>query len=177
MTREDEIRERLVKATPGPWERGNRFLIAGCISRFGKNKCAYCTRHGRPIWTGRRDINGIMMQAHVHFTETPWSESGIYHYDGDGGLSQIVVDTEEYGLVDAPDAILIANAPSDLTYLLDQLAALQARVDAAVEHCSNKNGLVPKLGFGREGTAWAQGVFETRDELLALLTNTEQGRN
>lgn len=50
------------------WIIGDRWLIAGVMpALFGEGCCAYCKKLGAPFWTGRRDINGARMSAHVHF--------------------------------------------------------------------------------------------------------------
>lgn len=56
--------ELLAAATPGPWEAGDVFATAGVIYEDGT--CAYCEQLAEPIWTGRLDINGTVMDAHVH---------------------------------------------------------------------------------------------------------------
>ena len=122
MTRLEEIEARLNAATPGPWEYGDRYSICGVMPRmFGEGKCSSCSRHGEPDWVGRLDINGTKMLAHVHIMDKPWSHSSIVHYDGNGNLYSVVIETDEYGLMDATDAQLIANAPADLRYLLERV--------------------------------------------------------
>ena len=127
MTRIEEIRARLEAATPGPWECGDRYHVAGVLpARFGEGKCAYCSRMGEPEWAGRRDINGTKMLAHVHITDEAWSPYGIYAYPEPGSPYCVVVETDEYGLISDIDATFIAHARDDVPYLLDQLAVAEA---------------------------------------------------
>jgi hypothetical protein len=73
---------------------------------------------GEPQWSGRRDINGKTMTAHVHIADKPWCGAGIYSYDGNGHLFTVVIDTEEYGLMEQADADFIAHSRDDIEYLL-----------------------------------------------------------
>ena len=131
MTRLEEIEARLNAATPGPWEYGDRYSICGVMPRmFGEGKCSSCSRHGEPDWVGRLDINGTKMLAHVHIMDKPWSHSSIVHYDGNGNLYSVVIETDEYGLMDTADAAFIAASRTDVPYLLNLVASLTAERDA-----------------------------------------------
>ena len=126
MTRIEEIRARLEAATPGPWEHGERYHICGVMAeKFGEGRCSSC-RRGEPAWAGTRDINGKKMLAHVHAVEEPWHKNNIVYYDGNGNLFHVVIETDEYGLMESGDADFIAHAREDVPYLLDQLAAAEA---------------------------------------------------
>ena len=124
-----EIEARLEAATPGPWEHGDRYFVCGVMPKmFGEGKCSSCVRHGEADWVGRLDINGKKMLAHVHIMDKPWSRAGIVHYDGNGNLYSVVIETDEYGLMDDADAALIASAPTDLRYLLERVRELEQMV-------------------------------------------------
>lgn len=60
------------------WEIGDHYGIGGLKpSMFGEGKCAHCSKVGATlIWEGRRDINGTVMDAHVHRYEQPWWGDG-----------------------------------------------------------------------------------------------------
>jgi hypothetical protein len=87
MTREDEIRERVAKATPGPWV---------AIKQAGKDEGAYTIATDRKFGCS--------------FVEV-W-----------GDLSP------QPGKQEA-NAILIANAPADLAYLLGENERLRRQID------------------------------------------------
>lgn len=133
-----EIARRAEKATTGPWEYGDRQMVAGVMSeRYGEGKCAYCN-HGEPSWIGKRSINGSRMLAHVHTAEEPTYRAGILALRESGSWS-VVIETDEYGLMCEADGEFIAHARADIPFLLTQLATvtkaadeLQARVDAAL---------------------------------------------
>jgi len=77
--------ERLARAsTGGAWEVGHRWMIAGCLSEDG---CAVC-HLGAPDWTGRLDINGTVMPAHVHRRDEVYG-TDITSYDGAGTLLEV----------------------------------------------------------------------------------------
>ena len=134
MSRISEIEARLEAATPGPWEYGDRYSVCGVMPQmFGEGKCSSCARHGEADWVGRLDINGKKMLAHVHIMDKPWSPNGIVHYDGNGNLYSVVIETDEYGLMDDADAALIASAPADLRYLLERVRELEAAAKACID--------------------------------------------
>lgn len=114
----EELRDLSDAATPGPWEVGDPWLIAGILAnRFGKDRCAYCSDrgalHGPPVWSGRRDINGTKMQAHVHRSAEPWDEghriSGPLNNGNPLGVAGNY-DDEQGGILDPTDAAFIVAA-------------------------------------------------------------------
>ena len=136
-----EIEARLEAATPGPWEYGDRYSVCGVMPKmFGEGKCSSCRGHGEPDWVGRLDINGTRMLAHVHIMDKPWLRTGIVHYDGNGNLYSVVIETDEYGLMDAADAALIASAPADLRYLLERVRAWRELAEEAITEFDDARG-------------------------------------
>lgn len=107
--------ERLTRAaTPGPWERGDRYHTAGVGFGNAPGKCVYCDRSKDLVWEGRTGINGTVMQAHVHRDTDPWHDLGIY---GPLGVS-VVVETDEYGGCSDEDAAFIIEAREAMPKLL-----------------------------------------------------------
>lgn len=122
----EAIRTRLAAATPGPWGRGDRWNVQGA------SHCTCAPRYGPLIHEGRMNINGTMMQAHVHQAESPWHPYGIY--GAPSATSRwhpvaVVIETDEYGLMDDADADLIAHAPEDLAALVAEVERLRAVAD------------------------------------------------
>ena len=125
----EPTKARLAAATPGPWEHGDRYHTAGAgFMNRPVDKCAYCDGTRPLVFSGRMNINGRMMMAHTHESSTPWSETGIYHFDGKENLS-VVIETDEYGLMNDEDADLIAHAPTDLAELVAEVERLRAVID------------------------------------------------
>lgn len=101
---EDESAARA--ATQGRWEYRNPYSVAGVGGAFAKpGKCTLC-HAGPPIWTGRRDINGTVMEAHVHLFE-PFDHSIVVLEGGD--VLTVVPDADEYGHIDEADGAHIAR--------------------------------------------------------------------
>lgn len=94
-----------------PWEV-DCYHVAGVMpSRFGEGRCAWCARGGGLIWTGRRDINGKQMLAHVHRGEPDeFSHHRIVRWLGNGYVETLVNTTDEYGAMTPEVAALICNA-------------------------------------------------------------------
>lgn len=121
----DAVKARLAAATEGPWEHGDRQHIAGVTGRSGPGECDYCHK-GEPTWIGVRDINGTLMEAHVHTDPKPWWEHGIYAMRDDGSVC-VTYESEDYGTtMTEGDAALIANAPTDLAALIREVERLRA---------------------------------------------------
>lgn len=117
----DALLEIVDAATPGPWERGDRYHVAGVGFGNAPGKCAYCARYTEPVWVGERDINGRMMRAHIHKSATPWHELGIYSARDDDPTI-VVVETDEYGtLTDADAAYLTTFDPITMRRLIELL--------------------------------------------------------
>src|SRR5699024_5135864 len=100
----DEIEQRAAAATEGPWERGDRWHVQGA------SHCT-CAPHYGPLVTERRmTINGTMMPAHVHKAEQPWYKPGIVgQLMPSGHPANVVIETDEYGLMLDADAEFIAH--------------------------------------------------------------------
>ena len=128
-----EIRTRVEAATPGPWYREARMALAGVTPKyFGEGKCFYCARMGDPIWTGRTDINGRRMEAHIHerpadvSADQVWDSSEVSHriftWPRHPAPAETEVcgnhDYEEGGVIRDEDAEFIAHARTDVPYLL-----------------------------------------------------------
>lgn len=120
--------ERLAReATPGPWERGDHWHIQGSDS------CQCSERHGPLVEERQMNINGTMMDAHVHRSEKPWWEHGIYSEARQGGFPvNVVNDTQEYGLMADTDAEFIAATdPKTVLALLARVREAEARIEKA----------------------------------------------
>ena len=85
MNREEAIRDRLAKATPGKWLTGNGY-----------------TSHADEVYQYVSQQGGMVRR--------------ICRVDANGGP------------LESPNALLIANAPDDLNYLLAELDALRAQL-------------------------------------------------
>lgn len=72
------------------------------------------------------------MLAHVHTRPEPWSDHSIVFAAEDGPVT-VVVETEEYGLIDPPDAEFIAHAREDIPFLLNEVSALREAIEKARE--------------------------------------------
>ena len=95
---EDEDAARA--ATQGRWEYRNPYSAAGLGGRYNDpGECAMC-HSGPPIWSGRRDINGEVIDAHVHVF--PPYDHSIVVLDG-GMIETVVPDGDEYGHVNEAD--------------------------------------------------------------------------
>ena len=120
------IRQRADEATPGPWEHGDRYHVQAA------DRCECRPEHGPLVNEARMDINGQMRLAHVHRSEVPWWEYGIYAFV-DGRPSCVLVEADEYGAVDPDDAAFIAAARSDVPALVDEVERLREVVAWLVE--------------------------------------------
>jgi hypothetical protein len=65
------IRDIIEAATPGPWERGDHWWIQGA------NHCQCRDNYGPLVYKGCMNINGRMMEAHVHRRPEPITTEGI----------------------------------------------------------------------------------------------------
>lgn len=116
-----EIRERAERATDGPWLRGQRWWVQGT------SRCQCHPDYGPLIHQGRMDINGKLMQAHVHEAPAPWHSPGItVRPSAQTGwhVGHVVVEADEYGLMDDADAEFIAHAREDVPRLVALAADL-----------------------------------------------------
>lgn len=118
MTAADDLRALSAAATPGPWEAGDVYQMAGCgfVGR-GDDECVLC-EWGEPVWRGTTDINGKRMHAHRHRDPTPYAID--HRISSAAGLVAGNYDYEEGGIMDPADLALIvwlrnhADALADL---------------------------------------------------------------
>src|SRR5690606_29381538 len=123
------IAARANAATEGQWEVVARYHIQGA------SHCACRPNYGPLVWEGRRDINGHVMQTHIHRRSRPLGDDDTTVYGG--ALPEPVVvalSTDEYVRISAEDAEFIAHARTDVPALV---AALRTVLDVheAVETC------------------------------------------
>lgn len=120
-----ELRKLAENATPGPWEYGVRWHIQGATH------CQCREQYGPLLEARRMNINGQMMDAHIHKRENPWDENGILTgYVEDGHPTHVVIEMEEYGTMSQGDGEYIAAFnPETVKALLDRLE----RAEAAIE--------------------------------------------
>lgn len=124
--RKEQIRERLARATPGPWTYEAEM---------------------RPLTeTAHFQIKSVEPQP-----KHPWSPRFIAWLCGGRSVAPRVFEAmsryDKDKLIDAglrpddleaqPDAELIANAPSDLAFLLAENDALRARLEGAIAFIDN----------------------------------------
>jgi hypothetical protein len=130
-----EIEARTNAATPGPWEAGDVWLMAGVVwdadhSRVGVKAgthCAHC-HLGAPVWSGRANINGTVMPAHRHRSPEPYAlEHHISSADG-GGTVAGNYDYEDGGILRREDAEFVAHARADVPWLLHKVHTLEAEL-------------------------------------------------
>lgn len=117
-----ELRKLAKMATPGPWTRGDHWHIQGA------SHCRCSESYGPLVEVRRMNINGKMMDAHVHELPEPFWNHGIYtrNRDGSGYPRLVVNDTQEYGYMTEWDADYIAAASPVVTLaLLDEIERLR----------------------------------------------------
>lgn len=114
------LRDLADAATPGPWERGDRYHVQGA------HFCECGPQYGPLISEQRMDINGEMMLAHVHRSEDPWWDHGIVA-STPNGPRYIVNDTSEYGTMRPADAEFIAACREAVPALLDLIDRLTGK--------------------------------------------------
>ena len=116
------IRDIIEAATPGPWERGDHWWIQGA------DHCECLDSYGPIVYKGRMHINGTMMEAHVHRMPEPITTEGITTAWLDKRTHKphsVVIETDEYGLMDDADARFIA------TFDPEHVALMEAVCEAA----------------------------------------------
>jgi hypothetical protein len=171
MSRLEEIEARLENTTPGPWESGDHYSICGVMKQFGEGKCVACSREGAPIWEGRRDINGTVMQAHVHIREIHDSfRHGVVHYTGDGDVWHVVIETDEYGLMSQADRDFVAHAREDIPYLLAEIAQLSAPLDRGLTR-EWLDELIAEIDPADYEENFGGTLFESGSKAMRLLAN------
>ena len=103
MTRIDEIKARLEKATPGPWawahigEKVNGYVIGNAVNGKGEDLS------GHVEFFDYDEESGDIVETHLTFHE--------------------VVGDHEASTCNYADATFIAHAPDDIAWLIEQLEA------------------------------------------------------
>ncbi len=117
IARLDTIDALTAAATPGPWEPGDVWSVAGVVAKFyGPGRCASCN-YGEPVWTGRTDINGRVMQAHRHRDPDPYEPD--HHISGaNGGTVAGNYDVDRGGILDPDDTAFICAARTEVPALV-----------------------------------------------------------
>ena len=120
----EELKALCDKATPGPWTSGNPYGLAGIRpDLFGEGRCSFC-RDSEPLRTLVGNINGKRMPAHLHRHEGEWTE-GITALDDDRGYLNVVIETEEYGLMTDDDREFIVAARTAVPELIAEVERLR----------------------------------------------------
>jgi len=137
-------------ATPGPWERGDHWWIQGA------DQCQCHDNFGPLVYKGRMNINGRMMEAHVHRMPEPTITDGITTAWLDERTHEphsVVIETDEYGLMDDADARFIA------TFDPEHVALMEAERVAAREFITDR---ASGVGFAvRKYDAWVDACKAT----------------
>lgn len=164
---EDRLRADLEAATPGPWEPGDVWLVAGLIySNTGARvdpghatRCAFC-HLGEPAWEGRKDINGTVMPAHRHRSPEP---ADVHHAisSADGWL----VAYPGGGIVRGEDAQFVVSARRGVPVLLDQVASLRSEVAAARQYAAEMREFCSPHGVAKDYA----------DDLIAAMDRAKEG--
>jgi hypothetical protein len=118
------MRQRAQAATPGPWEAGDRYQLAGVMPRlFGAGRCSVCNYGGPVVWSGRTDINGRVMDAHKHLVGEPYDHVSIIAPVPDGPRDTFVVFGQgEMGPnLERADAEHIAGGSPELALVIADL--------------------------------------------------------
>lgn len=161
-----EIRDRADAATRGPWEPGMVWLVAGLIwdddhRRADPDKathCGYC-HHGEPVWSGQRNINGTVMNAHRHRASEPY---GIEHLisAADGDLVAGNYDYEDGGIIAPADTAFVAAARQDVPDLLTEVERLRGELaDLAAQNAKTECNF----------EEFAECIIPERDRLAAFV--------
>jgi len=141
----NEIKERAEAASPGPWEAGDVWYVAGVIfdderQRVGPGKkatrCAMC-HLGAPVASGRWDINGTRMQAHRHHTDDPYAPEHRIS-SADGGVVAGNYDYEAGGILRPEDTAFIVAARQDVPALVAEVERLREQVTAMTVAASER---------------------------------------
>lgn len=132
-----EGRRHHEEATPGEWYTGpERMALAGVLpERFGEGRCSCCAELGEPVWTGRADINGRHMAAHVHDNDDDYDDGGhrIYAWPRypAPAETEVCTDYEQGGVIRPRDAEAIIWARNHLAEMADTIEALHQRATTA----------------------------------------------
>lgn len=144
-----EIERAEQSATPGPWEPGAVWIVAGLIYDADGNRvtqktathCSYCN-HGEPEWVGRTDINGTVMKAHRHRDADPYQPD--HRISGPaGGTIAGNYDYEAGGILSAEDTRFICAARSAVPELLAAVKRVEKLCDDMVVYCGSERVNVP----------------------------------
>ena len=168
----EQLRQLEQAATPGPWEHGDVWRLAGVL--YDDGTCVLCERMGAPVWKGMADINGERMMAHKHRDPEPW---GIGHLlSAPDGLVAGNYDYETGGVINPDDATLIAAARNALPALLDIAEAAEAvetgdveallRIGGPVEHRGDTHRTPDDFELTGDYQEDARYILPARDKLI-----------
>ncbi len=110
------IRDIIEAATPGPWERGDHWWIQGA------DHCQCRDSYGPLVYKGRMNINGRMMEAHVHRMPEPTITDCITTAWLDERTHKphcVVIETDECGFMYDADARFIATFDPEHVALME----------------------------------------------------------
>lgn len=128
MTREDEILARLEKATPGPWRSDIAFLSAGVNDGSNPYWKPATIAHGECTWCPSFELLGTIRRHganyHVH-ANLPENSTVVSSSE----LKTVIPDCD----MNEADVDLIANAPTDLNYLLKENQRVRELIKSALE--------------------------------------------
>lgn len=119
-----EIDKAVSEASPGPWEAGNYYHVQGA------DMCRCDPSRGPLVGI---DPDGEYGEMHVHRRSEPWLEYGIRSRDDSVGGYEIVVETEEYGLMDDKDREFVVLARTAVPALSEAIRDVLALHDAGGE--------------------------------------------
>ena len=122
-----QARALLEGITPGPWEAGDHYHVQGA------SHCQCRPDQGPLVKSCRMDINGEMMKAHIHRADEPWWPLGVMATD-DGRPVNVLVETEEYGVMTAEDRALVAAAPDLAATVIVQAEEIARLKSIITEH-------------------------------------------
>lgn len=129
-----EIKSRIEKASPGPWESGAVWLIAPVVFNDDQTKqvttgatcCAYC-HLGEPIWSKLFDfgLGKGLESAHCHRNPEPFGTDKMI-----SGADGPLVAAEVFR---AEDVEFIAHAHQDVLTLVAEVERLNRHVEQITE--------------------------------------------
>ena len=165
MSREDEIKARLEKATKGPWYWNVNPKHKQIELRNGGNIVMDFIRWGMGGAMPRFNIRGLMRKASELTSNWPGRD---HHASWAQQLSN-------------PDAVFIAHAREDVPYLLDRVAMFEKLyshaiecVDKVFQDCSKHEAMLPD--FLKLGESKFNGVVTLAEKYKALLAENARLR-